>query len=78
MTEDLLLTSYPNHKKLLPENLFILSSQELEDALPENTPEEREKIISKDKRAIFITHIGGKLNSGNLFYSRQQSGRLDR
>lgn len=64
MTEDLLLTSYPNHKKLLPENLFILSSQELEDALPENTPEEREKIISKDKRAVFITHIGGKLNSG--------------
>ena len=29
MTEDLLLTSYPNHKKLLPENLFILSSKNL-------------------------------------------------
>ena len=41
-----------------------MTSQELEDLYPEKTPEEREQIITKEKKAVFIIGIGDKLKSG--------------
>lgn len=56
--------NFKEYKRLLPENIFFVTSQELEDAFPSLSPEEREKIISRDKGAVFISQIGKKLKSG--------------
>lgn len=48
----------------LPKTVTFITSQELEDMYPERTPAEREQIIAKEKKAIFIVGIGDKLKSG--------------
>ena len=47
----------------LPKTIFFITSQELEDMFPYKTPEEREQIIGKEKKAVFIIGIGDKLKS---------------
>jgi len=51
-------------KKKLPDEIFFITSQELEDRYPNNTPKERERLICEEKKAVFIQGIGEKLNSG--------------
>ncbi len=48
----------------LPEEIFFVTTQELEDRFPALSPKEREHAISKEKGAVFIMKIGGKLTSG--------------
>lgn len=48
----------------LPKTIYFITSQELEDMYPDKTPEEREQLIGKDKKAVFIIGIGDKLKSG--------------
>jgi len=48
---------------LLPKNIYFITSQELEDMFPNKTSEEREQLIGKDKKAVFIIGIGDKLKS---------------
>ena len=48
----------------LPNEIFFITSQELEDMYPDLTPKEREDAITKEKRAVFIEKIGGQLKSG--------------
>lgn len=48
----------------LPNDIFFITSQELEDMYPELEPKEREDTITKEKRAVFISKIGGTLKSG--------------
>ena len=48
----------------LPEQIFFITSQELEDMYPDKTPKEREDLITKEKKAVFIIGIGDKLKSG--------------
>lgn len=55
---------YRDIKTDLPNEIFFISSQELEDMYPDMTSEEREDAICKEKRAVFIMKIGGKLKSG--------------
>lgn len=55
---------YRNIRTKLPNEIFFVSSQELEDAFPDITPEERENKIVKEKGAVFIQGIGGILKSG--------------
>ena len=55
---------YPELRTELPNEIFYITSQELEDMYPEMTPEEREKAITEKERAVFISKIGGKLKSG--------------
>lgn len=49
----------------LPNEIFFITTQELEDMYPDLTPKERENAIAKDKRAVFIMKIGGLLKSGS-------------
>ena len=53
-----------NIKTKLPAKMFFITSQELEDMYPNNTPKEREELIVKNKKAVFIIGIGDKLKSG--------------
>ena len=41
-----------------------VTAQELEDMYPQLTPKEREGVITKKHRTVFIQQIGGKLRSG--------------
>ena len=44
--------------------VFFIRSQELEDLYPDKTPKEREQLIVKEHKTVFIQQIGGKLKSG--------------
>ena len=55
---------YPCITMELPKEIFFITSQELEDMYPKFTPKEREELITKEKRAVFIMEIGDKLSSG--------------
>lgn len=48
----------------LPNEIFFITTQELEDKYPNKTPKERENAIAEEKRAVFIMKIGGQLASG--------------
>ncbi len=48
----------------LPKTIYFITSQELEDLYPDKTPKEREEIITREKRAVFIIGIGDTLKSG--------------
>ena len=50
----------------LPNNLYFITSQELENMYPNISPKERENIITKEKGAVFIIGIGDKLLSGKV------------
>ena len=48
----------------LPKTITFITSRELEDMYPDKQPEEREQLIVKEKKAVFIIGIGDKLKSG--------------
>lgn len=48
----------------LPNEIYFITSQELEDLYPDKTPKEREQLITKAHGAVFIEKIGGTLKSG--------------
>lgn len=48
----------------LPDEIFFITAQALEDLYPACTPKERERLICKEHRAVFIEQIGGVLTSG--------------
>ena len=55
---------YPQAVKKLPEDIYFITSQELEDMYPDCTPKEREYKIAKLHGAVFIEQIGDKMKSG--------------
>lgn len=63
-TGDYIEKKYKDIKNILPEEIFFITSQELEDRYPDLTPKEREYEIAKLKGAVFIMQIGGVLKSG--------------
>lgn len=64
-TEELVNREYPIFSNKLPEEIFFITSQELEDKYPDLTPKQREDAICKEYKAVFISQIGKVLNSGN-------------
>jgi len=63
-TEQYLHNLYPQIEPILPKDIYLITTQELEDKYPELSPKEREDAIAKDKKAVFIMEIGGLLKSG--------------
>lgn len=63
-TEEFISRRYNYITPLLPEDIFFISSQELEDVYPDCTPKERENRITKVKKAVFVSQIGKVLSSG--------------
>ena len=56
--------NYPQIQCELPEDIYFVTSQELEDQYPHLSPKEREDTICKEKKAVFLKKIGGLLKSG--------------
>lgn len=50
----------------LPKIITFITSQELEDLYPDKSSKDREEIITRDKKAVFIIGIGDKLKSGEI------------
>lgn len=63
-TEKFVCSELKNVKPLLPDEIFFITSQELENMYPSLTPKEREDAICKDKGAVFLMQIGDLLKSG--------------
>ena len=63
-TEEFISRRYNYIHPLLPDDIFFISSQELEDMYPDCTPKERENRIAKVKKAVFVSQIGKTLASG--------------
>ncbi|HBM76047.1 MAG TPA: aspartate--ammonia ligase, partial [Clostridiaceae bacterium] len=63
-TERYISSEYPYIGRTLPDEIFFITSQELEDMYPKISPKEREDAICKDKGAVFVMQIGGALKSG--------------
>jgi AsnA-type aspartate--ammonia ligase len=63
-TEEYVNREYPVFSKKLPENIFFITSQELEDRYPDLTAKQRENEICREYKAVFISQIGKTLNSG--------------
>ena len=55
---------YPMLKESVCEDVYFVTSQELEDLYPDKTPKERENIVTKEHKTVFIMQIGGALKSG--------------
>ncbi len=63
-TEKYMSIEYDYIEEILPHDIFFITTQELEDMFPDNTPKEREYYIAKAKGAVCIMQIGDLLNSG--------------
>ena len=55
---------YPQLTGTICDTPFFITSQELEDMYPDKTPKERERLIVKEHKTVFIMQIGCKLRSG--------------
>ena len=63
-TEKYMAIHYDYIEEFLPHDIFFITTQELEDMFPDNTPKEREYYIAKAKGAVCIMQIGDLLESG--------------
>ncbi|MBU3203634.1 aspartate--ammonia ligase [Clostridium algidicarnis] len=63
-TEEYICSEYASLNKILPEEIFFITTQELENMYPKLTSKEREHAICKEKKAVFLMQIGGALKSG--------------
>jgi len=63
-TEQELAAKYTALIPFVPDELYTITSQELEDAYPFYSPRERENALAKEHGAVFISQIGAPLRSG--------------
>lgn len=64
LSENNLISKYSHIKPFLNEEVFFITSQDLEDQFPNLTSKQREDEICKLHKTVFIMQIGGKLKSG--------------
>ena len=69
-TLDVLKCRYPQLRVDLNREVVFVTSQELEDLYPGKTSKERENLIVKEHKTVFIMQIGDKLRSGEPHDSR--------
>ena len=63
-TEKYMAIQYDYIEEILPHDIFFVTTQELADMFPDNTPKEREYYNAKAKGAVCIMQIGDILENG--------------
>ena len=63
-TQSIVCKKYEVVKDHFPEEITFITTQELEDMYPDDTPKERENKLLREKKAVFLMQIGDKLKSG--------------
>ncbi|WMJ77378.1 MULTISPECIES: aspartate--ammonia ligase [unclassified Sedimentibacter] len=69
-TEIYLRSLYPFLRNELPEQIHFMTTEELLQLYPDKTPKEREYLITKDKKAVFLMEVGKKLSDGTVHDGR--------
>lgn len=69
-TEKYMAIQYDYIEEILPHDIFFVTTQELADMFPDNTPKEREYYIAKAKGAVCIMQIGDVLENGECHDGR--------
>lgn len=64
LTQNLLVSRYPQIESFISPDIHFITTQELEDKYPDLTPKERENQICKEYKTVFLMQIGGALRSG--------------
>ena len=49
---------YPQAVNQLPDDIFFITTSELEAMYPDKTPKERENLITKEHGCVFLMQIG--------------------
>jgi aspartate--ammonia ligase len=70
MVEKFMSRRYSYIKEIMPEKIFFITSQELLDMYPNDTPKDREYKIAKEKGAVFVMKIGKTLSNGEVHDGR--------
>lgn len=55
---------YPDIAEDFCDEPYFITTQELENLYPDKDPKERERLITKEHKVVFLMAIGGKLESG--------------
>ncbi len=63
-TQELIKENYPSVTNTVCEDVYFITTQELEDMYPDKTGKERENLITKEHKTVFIMQIGKLLKSG--------------
>lgn len=63
-TEKYMSIHYDYIEEILPHDIFFITTRELEEMYPDNTPKEREYHIAKAKGAVCLMQIGAALENG--------------
>ncbi|MCI8992450.1 MAG: aspartate--ammonia ligase [Eubacterium sp.] len=63
-TEKYMSIRYDYIQEILPHDIYFITTQELENMYPEETPSMREYYLAKEKGAVCVMQIGDKLASG--------------
>lgn len=69
-TEFFLYDRYSALEPVLPENIKLIYSDDLQRKYPDLTPKQREDKVAKEYGAVFIAGIGGKLPDGTIHDGR--------
>lgn len=69
-TEKYMAIQYDYIEEVLPHDIFFITTQELADMFPDNTPKEREYYITKAKGAVCLLKIGDVLENGEAHDGR--------
>ena len=62
--EDVVMNEYRTLSKKVCTDVFFITTQQLEDMYPDKTPKERENLIVREHKTVFIMQIGDLLKSG--------------
>jgi aspartate--ammonia ligase len=63
-TEFTVYERHPDIVPMLPEDIFFIHAEELEEKYPDLPPKERENMVAEEHGAVFIIGIGHDLGSG--------------
>ena len=69
-TEKYMESLYPFIKNELPNDIFFITTEELLQLYPDKTPKEREYLLTKEKKAVFLMEVGKKLSDGTIHDGR--------
>ena len=64
-TEKYMAIQYDYIEEILPHDIFFVTTEELAEMFPDNTPKEREYYITKTKGAVCILKIGDTLETAS-------------
>jgi aspartate--ammonia ligase len=69
-TEFHIASVYSHIRPILPEKIYFITSEQLQQRWPDVDVKQRENLICAEHKAVFITGIGGKLADGKIHDGR--------